>query len=104
MKALSPKAKKILQIFSQDEARKLGSPQILPEHVVLALLNTKACIAYSTIIKLNLSPEELRERLLEHFEKDFVKPTLNEIPKSRRFQFLIDIADIESSVTFDSFA
>ena len=103
MKTLSPKAKRVLHIFAQDEARKLGSPQILPEHVVLAILNNKACIGYSAILKLNLNPDILREMLLEHFEKDPVSPTLQDIPKSRRFQFLIDIADIESSALHNNY-
>ena len=49
MKNLSPRAKKILTVLAQDEARKLGSKQLLPEHVILAMLKTDEGLAIMTM-------------------------------------------------------
>ena len=56
MKNLSPRAKKILMVLAQDEARKIGSTQLLPEHVVLAILKSKDGLGYSAISELGLDP------------------------------------------------
>ena len=49
MKNLTPRAKKVLFILAQDEARKIGSTQLLPEHVLLAILKSKEGVACDAI-------------------------------------------------------
>ena len=103
MKNQSPRAKKILLVLAQDEARKLGSSQLLPEHVLLALVKMKEGIGYQSIKKLGLSPEKLQLTLENFFTDESGDPTLDTIPKSRRFQFMMDIADIESSALHNNY-
>ena len=67
MKNFSPRAKEIVSVLAQDEARKLGSKQLLPEHVILAMLKNKEGLAYQVFEKLVLEPNEL----LEFIEKFF---------------------------------
>ena len=103
MKNLSPRAKKILMVLAQDEARKIGSPQLLPEHVVLAILKSKEGLGYNAITELGLDPVKLEAQIETFFRDDIHSPTLESIPKSRRYQFLIDIADIESSALHNNY-
>ncbi len=103
MKNLSPRAKKILMVLAQDEARKIGSPQLLPEHVVLAILKSKEGLGYNAITELGLDPVKLEAEIETFFRDDIHSPTLETIPKSRRYQFLIDIADIESSALHNNY-
>ena len=59
MKNFSPRAKEIVSVFAQDEARKLGSKQLLPEHVILAMIKNKEGLAYQVFEKLLLEPDAL---------------------------------------------
>ena len=103
MKNLSPRAKRILLLLAQDEARKIGSNQLLPEHVLLALLKTKEGIGYQTFEKLGLDAKLLQTKLEEFFKNESHNPNLDIIPKSRRYQFMMDIADIESSALHNNY-
>ncbi len=103
MKNLSPRAKRILMLLAQDEARKIGSPQLLPEHVILAMLKSGEGLGCSAITELGLDPVKLQSALETYFRDDIHSPTLDSIPKSRRYQFLIDIADIESSALHNNY-
>ena len=85
MRNLSPRAKRILLVLAQDEARKIGSSQLVPEHVILALLKMKEGIAYKVFDKLDLDPEKLKNNLEESFKDESHNPTLDTIPKSRRY-------------------
>jgi len=103
MKNLSPRAKKILLVLAQDEARQLGSPQLLPEHILLSLLKTKEGIGYRAIEKLGLSVSDFQNSLMEMFKDSESSPTLEDVPKSRRYTFLLDIADIEASALHNDY-
>lgn len=103
MRNLSPRAKKILMVLAQDEARKIGSTQLLPEHVLLAILKSQDGLGYSAISELGLDADKLLQAAETYFRDDISSPTLDTIPKSRRYQFMIDIADIESSALHNNY-
>lgn len=103
MRNLSPRAKKILMVLAQDEARKIGSTQLLPEHVLLAILKSRDGLGYSAISELGLDADKLLQAVETYFRDDISSPTLDTIPKSRRYQFMIDIADIESSALHNNY-
>ncbi len=103
MRNLSPRAKKILMVLAQDEARKIGSTQLLPEHVLLAILKSKDGLGYSAISELGLDADKLLQAVETYFRDEISSPTLDSIPKSRRYQFMIDIADIESSALHNNY-
>ena len=103
MKNLSPRAKQILSLIAQDEARKFGSLQILPEHVILGMLDMADGVGVKVIEKLGLDPEDLRHKLELFFSSDNNSPTLDDIPKSRRYRTLVDLADIESAALHNNY-
>ena len=52
MKSFSIQARNLITTYAQDEARKLGSSELLPEHVILAVLNKRTGDAYACFIRL----------------------------------------------------
>ena len=106
MKTFSPRSKKILGALAQDEARKYGSKQIYPEHVILAIMNLRDCLARFAIVSL-LKDAELITKFINElkylFESENSLPTLDEIPKSRRFEVMLDLADIESTALHNDY-
>ena len=103
MKNLSPRAKKILVALAQDEARLYGNNQILPEHIMLSILKIKEGIAYSVIKRINLNTITLQNLLEEFLKKDSNNPNLDNLPKSRRYTKLLDVADIEASALHNDY-
>ncbi|MBR5866728.1 MAG: Clp protease N-terminal domain-containing protein, partial [Spirochaetaceae bacterium] len=51
-KNLSPRAQKLVTFLAQDEGKKSGSEQILPEHILLALLKSADGLGYILLQKL----------------------------------------------------
>ncbi len=103
MKNFSPRAKEIVSVLAQDEARKLGSKQLLPEHVILAMIKNKEGLAYQVFEKLLLEPSELLDFIEKFFADEPKTPTLDSLPLSRRYQQLIDIADIEANALHNDY-
>ena len=97
MKNYSPNAVVLINLKAQDKARLLGSEMILPEHLFYAILSDKDCLAYHTLKQCNFDIEELIEQTENFFSNEPHIPTLDEIPQSRRFKYLLDIADIEAT-------
>lgn len=103
MKNFSPRAKQVISVLAQDEARKLGSRQLLPEHLILAILKFKEGIAYNVFAKLMLESKDLLAFIEKYFETEPKTPTLESIPLSRRYKQMIDIADIESNALHNDY-
>ena len=103
MKNFSPRAKEIVSVLAQDEARQLGSKQLLPEHVILAMIKNKEGLAYQVFDKLLLEPEALLDFIKKFFADEPRTPTLDSLPVSRRYQQLIDIADIEANALHNDY-
>ena len=97
MKNFSPNADILVNFKALDKARQLGSTSILPEHLFYAVLSEKDCLAFLTLKKLQFNVENLLEQTENFFSEESHIPSLNEIPQSRRFKYLLDIAEIEST-------
>ena len=54
MKNLSPRTQKLF-ILAQEEGRKCGSTELLPEHLLLALLKSADGLGYIVLQDLNLN-------------------------------------------------
>lgn len=103
MKNLSPRAKQIIGVLAQDEARKLGSKQLLPEHIILAILKMKDGIAFKVFSKLLLDANDLQSFIDKFFENESRSPTLEALPASRRYQQMLDVADIEANALHNEY-
>lgn len=103
MKSLSPRAKKVFKLLAMDEARKSGSSQILPEHVILAIISLHDGVGYRALEQLGANIPTLKALLLDSLGSDHGDPVIQNIPKSRRLQVMADIADIESSALHNDY-
>jgi ATP-dependent Clp protease ATP-binding subunit ClpC len=54
-KPLSPRAQKLLTVTAQNIARKKGSSQLLPEHVLLAMLSEADSLGFEILLYLNIN-------------------------------------------------
>ena len=105
MKSLSPRAKRLILALSQNEARKRHGTQILPEHVILALLKTPECVAFAMLQELNINILNY-QLALEQSLMPLTNETISdyqELPPSRRLNNMISAADIESNVLGDEY-
>ncbi|MBQ9909425.1 MAG: ATP-dependent Clp protease ATP-binding subunit, partial [Treponema sp.] len=99
MKGLSQKAQKLLTDFAQTEGRNSGLAELLPEHVILALLKTADCLGFNALKSLNiniLSFQLLLEQFLSGIQRVQNPPSFSALPPSRRLRTLLDVSVIES--------
>ena len=96
MKNFSLRARKIVLILAQDEARLLGSKEIFPEHILLALLRLRDGIGFNTLTRLNVNLMRFEELLEDSFAPVEKNPTLDSLPQSKRMKQLLEIAENES--------
>lgn len=99
MKGLSQKAQRLLTDFAQTEGRNSGLPELLPEHVILALLKSADSMGFNTLKSLNiniLSFQLLLEQFLSGIQRVQNPPSFSALPPSRRLRTLLDVAVIES--------
>ncbi|MDR2897849.1 MAG: ATP-dependent Clp protease ATP-binding subunit, partial [Spirochaetaceae bacterium] len=95
-KGLSPRAQRLLTIQAQEEARKVGSEQLFPEHVILAMIKSSEGIGCAALQVLRVNILMFQLALEQSIP---VKPGIMiaaDVPHSRRFKTLLDAATIES--------
>ena len=59
-KGLTQRAQKVLTILAQDEAKRFHSDQLLPEHIMLALLKEGGGLGYKALEKAGVDPAKLQ--------------------------------------------
>ena len=99
MKKLSTRASRLVYAICQDEARKNGSKEVLPEHIMLALIKSGDGLGFETLkfLRLNVLTYQLALEDSLNAVSDHVVMDADEIPQSRRVKALLDIAEIEST-------
>jgi len=96
MRGLSPRAQRLIASLAQDEGRKSGSDQLLPEHVLLALLKSADGLGYTLLQTLHINvltyQLSLEQSIVAHAPAD----RFSDLPPSRRLRTMLDIAAVES--------
>ncbi len=95
-KNLSPRAQKLVTFLAQDEGKKSGSEQILPEHILLALLKNAEGLGYILLQKLQINVLSLQIALEQNLVQRKKTPDFSDLPISRRVRTMFDAAAIES--------
>ncbi len=97
MKSFSQRAQRLIVALAQDEGRKSGSSQLLPEHLMLALLKSADGLGYAIlrILRVNVLTYQLE------LEKSISGGTVHsgdfsELPPSRRLLTLFESAEYEA--------
>ncbi|HTX73528.1 MAG TPA: ATP-dependent Clp protease ATP-binding subunit [Rectinemataceae bacterium] len=98
-KGLTHRAQRVLTVLAQDEAKRTRSEQLLPEHVLLAILKDGEGIGFKAMRSLKIDTLELRddlERSIEHRRSGFA---LGDLPLSRRTRSLLEGAAEEANMS-----
>jgi len=83
-KGLTQRAQRVLQILAQDEAKRFHSDQLLPEHIMLALLKEGGGLGYKALEKLMIDPAKMQIELENAIPKKRGGFTLGDVPPSPR--------------------
>ncbi len=95
-KGLSQRAQKLLTIQSQEEAKRSGADQLVPEHVMLALIRAADGTAFLVLQKLNINILSLQLQLEQALPPKTQAVIFGDIPPSRRLRGMLDAASIEA--------
>lgn len=95
-KNLSPRAHKLVTVLAQEEGKKNGSAELLPEHVLIALLKHAEGLGYIMLQKLRVNVLTFQLALEQGLLVRGKAGPSDELPYSRRLRSLVDGASIES--------
>jgi ATP-dependent Clp protease ATP-binding subunit ClpC len=96
MKGLSPRAQRLIAALAQDEGRKSGSDQLLPEHVILALLKSADGLGYALFQALHINVLTFQLALEQGLAAHSPVTSLSDLPAGRRIRTMLDLAGMES--------
>lgn len=97
MKAFSPRAQRLIVALAQDEGRKSGASQLLPEHLMLALLKSADGLGYVILRLLRVNVLTLQLELEKSIAGGSVQAgDFSELPPSRRLLTLFESAEYEA--------
>ncbi len=83
-KGLTQRAQRVLQILAQDEAKRFHSDQLLPEHIMLALLKEGGGLGYKALERVSIDPAKMQIELENTIPKKRGGFTLGDVPPSPR--------------------
>ncbi|MFQ3620666.1 MAG: ATP-dependent Clp protease ATP-binding subunit, partial [Spirochaetales bacterium] len=89
-KGLTQRAQRILTILAQDEAKRFHSDQLLPEHIILAILREGSGLGFKVLQKANIDPQKLQmeiENSLPRRKGGFI---LGDVPPSPRGKKILE--------------
>lgn len=69
-KGLTQRAKLILTVYSQEEAKRFRSDQLLPEHILLAIIKEGEGIGFKVLKSLKINPVELQLEIEKVFPEN----------------------------------
>jgi ATP-dependent Clp protease ATP-binding subunit ClpC len=83
-KGLTQRAQKVLTILAQDEAKRFHSDQLLPEHIMLALLKEGGGLGYKALQKAMVDPAKMQIEIEKTIPKKRGGFILGDVPPSPR--------------------
>ena len=96
-RGFSPRAHRLMGVYAQNEGRKSGGVELLPEHMLLALLKNADGLGYQLLQNLHinvLSYQLILEQSLPPAQR--LSGETDGLPSSRRLHTLVDAAVVES--------
>ena len=93
---LTQRASNLVYKLAQQEAKTSGSEQVLPEHVLIALIKSKDGNGYTLLEKVNIDIDEFLETLEGALIFKPLDSSVEVIPISRRLGTILDLATIEA--------
>jgi ATP-dependent Clp protease ATP-binding subunit ClpC len=97
-KGLTQRAQRILTIFAQEEAKRFHSDQLLPEHIILALLKDGEGPGFKALQKLNVDPVEMQLEIEKSIPKKHSGFILGDVPASKRGKKMLEDSTEEAKI------
>ena len=89
-KGLTQRAQRILTILAQDEAKRFHSDQLLPEHIMLALLKEGSGLGYKVLQKAMIDPARLQVEIEGNLPRKKGGFILGDVPPSPRGKKILE--------------
>ncbi|MDR3167771.1 MAG: ATP-dependent Clp protease ATP-binding subunit [Treponema sp.] len=94
-KGLTQRVQRILSVDAQEEARRFNAEQLLPEHIIIALLKEGAGTACKALMFLRIDLLEFRHTIENGMPRGGGTLTRGDLPLSKRAKHLLEIATEE---------
>lgn len=98
-KGLTQRAQRVLSVLAQEEAKRFHADQLIPEHVLLAVLREAEGVGFRALRTLKIDITELRielEKTVSGRRNGFI---LGDVPLSRRLKSMLETAAEEAHLT-----
>ncbi len=97
-KGLTQRAQRVITVLAQEEAKRTRAEQVLPEHVLLAIIKEGEGLGFKSLRSLKLDTLELRDELEHAIERRRSGVVLGDLPLSRRSRSLLEAAAEEANM------
>jgi len=98
LKGLTPRLQQIVTVEAQKEAQRFNHDQVLPEHVMIALLKDGAGVAYRTLLFLHINPDDFKNTLEKNLPPGGILLVSGNAPPSHRMKRILEQASEEARV------
>jgi len=95
-KGLTQRAQRILTVFAQEEAKRFHSDQLLPEHIIIALLKDGDGVGFKALKSINIDPVDLQNELEKAIPKKQSGFILGDVPPSKRGKKILEDSAVEA--------
>ncbi len=89
-KGLTQRAQRILTVYAQEEAKRFHSDQLLPEHIILALLKDGEGVGYKSLQSQQIDPAEMQAEIEKSIPKKHAGFILGDVPPSQRGKKILE--------------
>jgi len=89
-KGLTQRAQKILTITAQEEAKRFHADQLLPEHIIIAIVKDGEGLGYKVLQKLNIDPVQMQIEIEDNIPKKKGGFILGDVPPSKRGKRILE--------------
>jgi len=93
---LTQRVQRILSVEAQEEARRFNSDQLLPEHIIIAMLKDGAGTACKALLSMRIDVGEFRRTLESTLPRIPGILIHGDVPPSRRTKTMVDLAAAEA--------
>jgi ATP-dependent Clp protease ATP-binding subunit ClpC len=95
-KGLTERARKVLTILAQEEARRFNADQLLPEHVVLALLRDGDGVAVKALQRIKVDIVDMQEEIEKSLPKKKSGIIIGAVSPSKRGKRMLEVSAEEA--------
>lgn len=95
-KGLTQRAQRILTVMAQEEAKRFHSDQLLPEHIIIALLKDGDGIGYKALKQLSIDPGEMLTEIEKTIPRKSGGFILGDVPLTRRGKKILEDSAMEA--------